>query len=259
MNCFYFIKSLDEDLYQRYLLIEESIKNHNSSVYLNMQIYLEHLFKYVSKRQGYNLHTKKKLGEILVDYRIENYCHVKIEYDKLNVLKAINHYGNKYKHNKILDFNFQQFMLLMQEIYVISTKIFNYYNQIKSHQIIPLDSLYFHELTLLNDKVEHKLIDLETNLNSTTIDLKIKERELIQVQQQNEMLKSENKILKKKNKSLSNRVTELKKNFNQKTIDHNMLKTEHIHLVDLVKRDMRNTLFPYMLINEEIIKKIKMH
>jgi hypothetical protein len=222
-----------------------------------MQIYLEHLFKYVSKRQGYNLHTKKKLGEILVDYRIENFCHLKLEYDKLNVLKAINHYGNKYKHNKILDFNFQQFMQLMEEVYIISTKIFNYYYQTKNLQITPLNGSYYRELMLLNDQVENKLIDLESDLNTMTVDLEIKEGKLIHLQQENDVLRTENKILKKSNQHLVKQADEHKKCFEQQCLVNHLLKTEHTHLLMMVRRDIKNTLFPYKRLDDDVLHIIK--
>jgi hypothetical protein len=246
MSYFNFLRKLDEDLYQRYMMIEESVKSINSNVYLNMQIYLEHLFKFVSKRQGYNLHTKKKLGEILADYRIENYCLVKIEYDKINVLKTINHYGNKYKHNKILDFNFQQFMLLMQEIYIISIKIYNYYQHTKINQIIPLNSIYFQELMQQNNKVEIKLADLETDFNILTQELKEKERDINQLNEDNERLKQENKNIRKDYKKLEQQYHQLDKQFHQLKDQYNQIETqlnqiylEYKSMKDLVKRDIR--------------------
>jgi hypothetical protein len=248
MSYFTFIRKLDEDLYQRYLMIEESVKSINSNVYLNMQIYLEHLFKFVSKRQGYNLHTKKKLGEILADYRIENFCLVKIEYDKLNVLKTINHYGNKYKHNKILDFNFQQFMLLMQEIYIISIKIYNYYHHTKINQIIPLNSIYYQELMQLNNQVEIKLADLESDFNLLTEDLKEKEGEIKQLNENNERLKQENKNLRKDHKKLEQQYQQLDKQYLQLKEQYSQIETqlnqiymEYRSMKEFIKRDIRQS------------------
>lgn len=265
MDYFGFLKELDNDLYRRYLLIEESIKNHNSNVYLNMQIYLEHLFKFVSKKQGYNLHTKKKLGEILADYRIENYCHLKIEYYKINVLKAINHYGNKYKHNKILDFNFQQFMMLMQEIYIISIKIFNYYNHIKINQIAPLDDRYYKKLMQFKDIVEDKLSNLETDLNLLSVDLELKEEKLNnlkinlhELKKEIEILKNENKNLRKENIKLEKKVYDLKTRLENKNISFNLMKNENLALKQMIMDEIKNETFQYK-IDHELLKKLKMH
>lgn len=239
MNNFQFLKRLDEDLYLRYLSIEESIRHQNSNVYLNMQIYLEHLFKFVSRRQGFNLHFQKKLGEILADYRIENFCLVKIEYNKINILKSINHYGNKYKHNNILVFNFDQIMSLLHEIYELSIKIYNYYHQNKINLIIPLDVKHYEELMRENDKFENKLNDLESDISMLLANNDKHEKMIEKLEAENKHFKKENQHLRKENEKINQLYQEYKNKYQELLMNYQQIKNLYDELRKIWKEDLR--------------------
>lgn len=242
MSDFEFLKRLDSKLYRRYNSIEDSIKNHNGNVYLNMQIYLEHLFKFVSKRQGYNIHMNKKLGELLNDYRIENFCLIKIEYNKLNVFKTINHYGNNYKHNEILDLRMNEIIGLMNEIYTVSVKIFNYYepdHRINLH-LNALDETYFQELLDHHPQLEQRLNKLEIELYIAQKEIKDKDESLTVINQEVLQLREENKKLRRETKKRENHMVELQKRLDQKEQLYYTLKYQYNILKQMIDRQFLN-------------------
>jgi len=112
---FLFLKDINQDLYKRYLMIEDALKNTNGYVYVEMQAFLEHLFKYISNKENFSLY-QTTLGDCLKNNHIIKFCLVRIEYDHFEQLKLINTYGNHYKHQGVIVFKLSDFTALFKPI-----------------------------------------------------------------------------------------------------------------------------------------------
>ncbi len=212
---FLFLMDLSEDLYKRYLMIEDALKNTNGNVYVEMQAFLEHLFRYISKREKINLH-QTTLGDCLKHHHVIKFCLVRIEYENIDLLKLINTYGNHYKHQKVIDFNFDEFIKCMREIYIISRKVYNYYKKEFINQYKMFDKDYFHNLIQEEKKKQEQHDLIHTKMNYLSRVLIQKNEEILLL---NKRLCEREIKLKKLEKSEKQYIEEL----NQlKKINHSM-------------------------------------
>lgn len=244
---FKFLSELNMDLYKRYKTIEESLKNSNGSIYVEMQVYLETLFKFISRREGYNIHQSKTLGEFLNNSKIINYCLVRIEYDNLDLLKTINYYGNNYKHQALVEFRFNEFIKFIEETYIISLKVNNYYKKQNINQVKPLDINYYMNIIVEEKKREEKRLTYQNNIKALNKEVSEKYSQIrqleIKLQVNNEELKELKKVnsnLSKENNYLNRCLIDLEnKNFSLTEIN-NKLKKENkyyrIEIKELIKK-----------------------
>ncbi len=213
---FIFLEELNKDLYKRYLMIEDALKNKNGNVYVEIQAYLENLFKYINKRENFNLIQPKTLGDYLKNYRIITFCLVRIEYNDIDILKKINYYGNNHKHHKVIEFKFSQFIKFIREIHLLSRKIYNYYNNFFVNNIRGIDVRYYSDLLLKEQKNREKQESYQSDIIylSETITNKYKEITL----------------LKEKNKKLENVIKQLQKEVSMLKKEMSEIKSENCEL-----------------------------
>ncbi|QVK18123.1 hypothetical protein KHQ81_15060 [Mycoplasmatota bacterium] len=279
---FLFLKELNQDLFKRYLMIEDALKNTHGNVFVEMQAFLEHLFRYISKRENFCLH-QTTLGDCLKNNQIIKFCLVRIEYENLEQLKLINTCGNHYKHENVLDFNFDEFIKCMKEVYLISRKVYNYYKKDFINQIKMFDKNYFYELLQEEQKKQEKhdlyhmkmlrlseviiqkkeeILELKKNLEDYKLKLKVFERS-------NNNLTKVSDLLKKDNGNLKNKLDKIQKDY--KAIKKELKEIQEINkCLDKENKGLKNYqlatkgILSSMLkrkekpmINDAIIEKIK--
>ncbi len=205
---FIFLIELNEDLYKRYIWIENALKNENGNVYVGMQAFLEHLFKYIIKRENINVY-QTTLGDCLKNNKLTNFCSIRIEYNHFELLKMINNYGNNYKHQKVIDFKFDEFIKFMKEVYLISRKVYNYYHKKPINTIKLFDKSYYENL-LKAEQIKKEAQDIyQTNMTHLSEVVIEKNQKLLQLEELIKNYKIQEKKLEKNQKNISNEINEL--------------------------------------------------
>lgn len=279
---FLFLQSLNEDLYKRYLIIEDTLKSANGNVYVEMQAFLEHLFRFISKRERIYL-RQTTLGDFLKNNKIIQFCLVRLEYDHLDQLRLINTYGNNYKHQKLIEFNFEEFIKCMKEVYIISHKVYNYYKKdfvnkfkmfnktyfddlvIKEKERQGAEELYHEQITHLNETILKKNEDIEVlkNILDDNQD-KIKQYEKIEKNLKETLQELENINMKiekkleeviKENKQVKSELKEVKEQYRKKEKENFTLRQYQAATKGMVYKLLKSN--ELTSIDLEVIEKIK--
>lgn len=257
---FLFLEELDDDLFKRYQMIEEALRYRNCTVFLQMQVYLEHLFKFVSKREGYNI-SQTTLGDFLKHTLIKDYCSLRIEFMNFDQLKEINSLGNIYKHQKLLPFNIEEFIKCIRVIYEISRKVFNHYHKLPKHNIKPLNEGYYHQVIKEEQSKTEEMSMYRSQVDFLREALIEKDEELERLQKEVEGYKEQLKKV-TNNEKMVKHLTKENENLKEKvetlTSDNKTLKQQlHVISQDKEKLEKDNKfLKEFKDVAEKILSKI---
>lgn len=262
---FKFLDDLNQDLYKRYLMIEDALKNKNGNVYVEIQAFLENLFKYINKREGYNLVQTKTLGDFLKNHKIITFCLVRIEYNDINILKKINYYGNNHKHQKVIEFKFTEFIKFIREIHLISRKVYNYYKKDFVNNIKGINEEYYTDLLLKEQRNKEKQESYQSNISclSEAITDKYKEIALLKDREkENEKslikLQKELRLLNIELSEFRNENNLLKSNGIKLKADNKLLveQLKNLQVRNKLLKSQNNTLENYKNATEDIIPQL---
>lgn len=229
---FLFLEELDADLVKRYQMIEEALRNRNCTVFLQMQVYLEHLFKFVSKKEGYNI-SQTTLGDFLKNTSIKDYCAARIEFMNFDQLKEINILGNTYKHQRLLPFNIEEFIKCIRAIYDISRKVYNYYNRLPKHTYKLLNEDYYHQLIREEQNKTEEVSMYRSQVDFLREALIEKDEELDKLQKEVDVYKEQLKKINNNEKMVRHLQKEnanLKEKLETLTNDNKLLK-QQLHVI----------------------------
>lgn len=243
---FNFLNNLNQNLYKRYLDIENAYRTYSGSIYVSMQLYLESLFKYITDNldEDFYLDKRETLGSLLGNEVFKNTLESDFEVDNLSNISSINSKANTYKHEELVDFNQKEIIDYIRCIYELSVKVNNYFSDICKDMF---DEKYY--LNIINN-TDDILSDAYNDFkNSTEKEIEKKDIEI------KEQIKEKEIIKLKYEKALQERDATNKENEKLKTLQTDYNKKEN-EIADLKKKRADYELQVADNLNSEI-KKIK--